>query len=180
MSEKKKKEKSGFDLSLGKLSIGGIFKEFGNMMELVSKAAESGGTVVKTGGIRGLDKEVKGVYGFSIKTLAGKPVIEPFGNIKETLKGPVVEEAREPLMDVFDEKDYIRIIAEMPGVGKDDIKIDVKKDKVEIKAESGERKYVKRMDLPCHVDIDTLATSYKNGVMEIRLKKTARHTEIID
>ncbi len=179
MPEKKRKEeKKGegnteFDLGFGKVSLGGIFKNLGNMMELISKVAESGETVVKTGEIKGLDREVKGVYGFSIKTMAGKPIIESFGNIRETPKGPVVEEAREPLVDVFDEKDHIRIIAEMPGVGKDDIKIDVKKDKLEIMASSGERKYVKHIDLTAHVDPDTLAASYKNGVMEIKLKKAA-------
>ena len=169
--EKKEEEKPEFDLGFGKLSLGGIFKNLGGMIELISKVAESGETVVKTGKISGLDKEVKGVYGFSIKTMAGKPIIESFGNIKETPKGPVVEEAREPLVDVFDEKDHIRIIAEMPGVEKNDIKVDVKKDKLEIKASSGERKYVKHIDLPIHVDPDTLAASYKNGVMEIKLKK---------
>lgn len=179
MPEKKRKEeKKGevnpeFDTGFGKVYLGGIFKNLGNMMELVAKVAESGETVVKTGEIKGLDREVKGVYGFSIKTMAGKPIIESFGNIRETPKGPVVEEAREPLVDVFDEKDHIRIIAEMPGVGKDDIKIDVKKDKLEIKASSGERKYVKHIDLPAHVDPDTLSASYKNGVMEIKLKKAA-------
>ncbi len=170
---KKEEEMPEFDLGLGKTSLGGIFKNLGGMIELISKVAESGGTVEKAGELKGLNKEVKGVYGFSIKTMAGKPIVEPFGNIKETPKGPVVEEAREPLVDVFDEKDHIRIIAEMPGVEKDDIKIDVKKDKLEIKASSGERKYVKRIDLPAHVDPDTLAASYNNGVMEIKLKKTA-------
>ena len=171
--EKKEEEKSGFDLGFGKLSLDGIFKNLGGMIELISKAAESGETVVKTGEIRGLDKEVKGVYGFSIKTMAGKPIIESFGNIKETPKGPVVEVEREPLVDVFDEKDHIRIVVEMPGVEKDDIKVDVKKNRLEIKAASGERKYVKHIDLAAHVDPDTLAASYKNGVMEIKLKKFA-------
>lgn len=172
-NEKNEEEKSEFDLGLGKLSLGGIFKNLGGMIELVSKAAESGESVVKAGELKGLGKEVKGVYGFSIKTMAGKPIIESFGNIKETPLGPVVEEAREPLVDVFDEKDHIRIIAEMPGVEKDDIKIDVKKDRLEIKASSGERKYVKHIDLPADVDTDTLAVSYKNGVMEIKLIKAA-------
>lgn len=171
--EKKQEEKPEFEMGFGKTTLGGIFKNLGGMIELISKVAESGETAVKTGDISGLDKEVKGVYGFSIKTMAGKPIVESFGNIKETPKGPVVEEAREPLVDVFDEKDHIRIIAEMPGVEKDDIKVDVKKDKLDIKASSGERKYVKHIDLPAHVDSDTMAVSYKNGVMEIKLKKAA-------
>ena len=57
--------------------------------------------------------------------MAGKPVIESFGNIRETTRGPVVEEVREPMVDVFDEKDHISVIAELPGVSENEIKIEV-------------------------------------------------------
>ena len=74
-----------------------------------------------------LKKGMKGVFGFSIKTAGGgKPIVEPFGNIKKTPKGPTVEEEREPITDVFDEKDEIRVYAEMPGVNQEDIKLDIK------------------------------------------------------
>ena len=55
---------------------------------------EAGGEIRDEGDIKGLGKGAKGVYGFSIRTLAGGPVIERFGNIKETSEGPRVEETR--------------------------------------------------------------------------------------
>ncbi len=116
---------------------------------------------------------MKGVFGFSIKTaVGGKPIIvEPFGNIKKTPKGPKVEEEREPITDVFDEKEEIRVYAEMPGVNQEDIKLDLKGDILDIFVQSGDRKYHKEVLLPAKVKPETLESSYKNGILEIKIKK---------
>ncbi len=166
-----RKKEAKFEFGLGELSFGGLFKSLGDLIETVSKVAESGEAISKAGEIKGLGEGIKGVYGVTIRTLGGKPVVESFGNIRETPKGPVVEEAREPLVDVFDEKDHIRVIAEMPGVDKDDIRIRLEKDRLHIGAETGERKFSKEVTLPAPVDPSTLASSYRNGVMEIKVKK---------
>jgi len=118
-----------------------------------------------------LPKGAKGVYGFSIRTLAGKPVIETFGNIRETKKGPVVEEVREPIVDVFDEKDHILVIAELPGVSEDEIKIEVAGDILNLTASDRDRKYAKEILLPSKVKASSLKTSFKNGILDITLEK---------
>ncbi len=184
--EKKKQEKEGeegvIDFGLGKISLGGVFKGLSDLIDTVQKVAEKGETIRREGGIKGAGlppnasiggKDIRGVYGFSVRTLGGKPIVEPFGNIKESPQGPVVEEVREPMVDVFDEKDHIRIIAEMPGVEKDDIHIDVKDEVVTLKAERGERKYKKDVALPSPVNTSTVTSAYKNGVMEIKMEKRA-------
>ena len=57
----------------------------------------------------------------------GKPHISEFGNVKqgrvdgEQSVGPVVKDAREPLVDVMDAEKEIIVIAELPGVEKTDI-----------------------------------------------------------
>ncbi|MCK4325402.1 Hsp20/alpha crystallin family protein, partial [bacterium] len=101
--EKEEGKKAGLDFGMG---LGGIFGGIGNLIESVSKIAEEGkGIVSKAGEIKGLGDKVKGVYGFTVRTLAGgESKVEPFGNIKKTPKGPVVEKEREPIVDVFDEK----------------------------------------------------------------------------
>jgi len=115
---------------------------------------------------------MKGVYGFSIKTMTGgRPVVESFGNIKKTPKGPTVEEEREPLTDVFDEKEEVRVYAEMPGVNEEDIKLDLKGDILDILAKSGDRKYHKEILLPVKVKSETLISSYKNGILEVKIRK---------
>jgi HSP20 family protein len=169
MAGKEEKEKIEIDFGMGKISFGGLFKGIGNLIDLASKLSEEG--VDKKGEIRGLPKGAKGVYGFSVKTLAGKPVVESFGNIRETAKGPVVEEIREPIVDVFDEEDYILVIAELPGVSEDEIKVEVAGDILNLTASDKDRKYAKEILLPSKVKSDPMKTSYKNGILEVTLEK---------
>jgi HSP20 family protein len=169
MAKKEEKDKVEIDFGMGKISFGGLFKGLGNLIDLASRLSEEG--VEKRGEIRGLPKGAKGVYGFSIRTLAGKPVIESFGNIRETAKGPVVEEVREPIVDVFDEADRILVIAELPGVSENKIKIEVAGDILNLSASDTERKYTKEILLPGKVKPDSVRTSYKNGILEITLEK---------
>jgi HSP20 family protein len=169
MSQKEKNDRIDVDFGIGKISFGGMFKGLGNLIDLASKLSEEG--YERTGEIRGLPKGAKGVYGFSIRTLAGKPVIESFGNIRETAKGPVVEEVREPLVDVFDEKDRILVIAELPGVSESEIKIEVAGDILNLTASDRDRQYAKEILLPSKVIPDSVKTAYKNGILEIALEK---------
>ena len=166
----KPEEEVEIDFGMGKISFGGIFKGLGNLIDLAAKLNEEG--VSKSGEIKGLPKNVKGVYGFKISTLSGgKPVIETFGNVKETAKGPVVEEVREPIVDVFDEKDHILVIVELPGVSKEKIKVDINGDILNLSTSDKDRQYAKEILLPHKVNAETLKTSYKNGILEITLEK---------
>lgn len=174
--EKKKPEKPEepeVEFGLGSLSFGGLLKGLGNLIDLAGKVSEEGkefskgGTFKVPGG-----KEMKGVYGFSIRTLAGgKPSIQRFGNIvKETPKGPVVEDVREPMVDIFDEKNRIKVIAEMPGVEQDEVMTEVKGDILVIKS-TGAKRYAKEILLPAKVKEASLKSTYRNGIMEIELEK---------
>jgi len=172
--EKEKEEGLDFDFGIGKLSLGGLFKGIEKLVDLAADLKEAGGEIKKEGEIdlSHLKEGMKGVFGFSIKTaVGGKPIVEPFGNIKKTPKGPKVEEEREPITDVFDEKDEIRVYAEMPGVNQEDIKLDLKEDILDISAQSGDRKYHKEVLLPAKVLAKNLSSSYKNGILEVKIKK---------
>ena len=174
--EKNKKKGKGIDIDfgIGKLSLGGLFKGIENLIDMAAKLREAGGEVSKEGEIdlSHLKEGMKGVFGFSVKTVVGgKPIVESFGNIKETPKGPVVEEEREPITDVFDEDQEIRIYAEMPGVNEEDIKLDLKQDILDISAQTGDRRYHKEILLPAKVKADTMSSSYNNGILEVRVKK---------
>lgn len=178
MAKEKKKKDEGLDIDLGigKLSLGGLFDGIEKLVELAGELKEAGGEIKKEGEIdlSHLKKGMKGVFGFSVKTaVGGKPVVEPFGNIKKTPKGPVVEEEREPLVDVFDEKDHILVVAELPGVEEGDIKTEIKDDILNISAEKSERKYKKEVLLPARVEAEAISSMYKNGMLEIKLKKTS-------
>ncbi len=168
------KEELNIDFGVGKLSLGGLFRGIENLIDLAAKLKEAGGQINRESEVdlSHLKKGMKGVFGFSVKTaVGGEPVVESFGNFKKTPEGPVVEQVREPLTDVFDEEKEIRIYAEMPGVSEKDIKLELKEDILDITAESGERKYHKEILLPAKVKTKTLSSSYNNGILEIKVKK---------
>lgn len=129
--------------------LGGIFEGIGNLIDLASKLSDKAQEIKKEGEIKGLGDKVKGVYGFSIRTLTGeRPVVQTFGNIKRTKEGPVIEEVREPIVDVLEEKDFVRVIAELPGVTRQDVDIKVNGDILNLCAKKQDRKYAKEILLP--------------------------------
>ena len=175
-NERKKEKEEGSDIDLGvvKFSLGGLFKGVEKIMDLAADLKEAGGEVKREGEIdlEHIKKGMRGIFGISIKTaVGGEPVVEPFGNIKKTSEGSKVEEVREPIIDLFDEKEEIVVMAEMPGINEMDIKIELKDEILDISARSGERKYHKEVLFPVKVKAETLTSGYKNGILEIRIKK---------
>jgi HSP20 family protein len=172
----RKRESKGFDVDLGsaKLGLGGLFQGIESLIDLASQLKESGGQVNREGEVdlSHLKDGMKAVFGFSVKTaVGGEPVVESFGNVKQTPQGPSVEEVREPLVDIFNEEHEIKVYAEMPGVNQQDIRIDLKDDILDIRAESGKRKYHKEVLLPARVDPKTMIFHYSNGILEIEVRK---------
>lgn len=120
------------------------------------------------------------VYGFSMKTGPdGKPKISEFGNVKageissgkERGVGPVVSDAREPLVDVSEREREIIVIAELPGVGKKDIDLEISGSSLTIKVDTPKKKYYKEVALPAEVKDDATDATYKNGILEVKLKR---------
>ena len=112
------------------------------------------------------------VYGYSMKIGPdGKPEISEFGNIKKGLKGPQVKEEREPLVDVVETNGEIRVVAELPGVEKTDIKLHGTEESVDISVDTPQNKYYKEVQLPAKVRVKEAKSTYKNGVLEIVIPK---------
>lgn len=114
------------------------------------------------------------IYGYSV-TIGpdGKPEIKEFGNIKPIEKGKIpfeITDKREPLVDVLDEDKKIRVVAEIPGVEKEQIKLEIVDDALQITV-GGERKYYKEVELPTKVDAESVKAAYKNGILEVTLNK---------
>jgi HSP20 family protein len=113
------------------------------------------------------------VYGYSMKIGPdGKPEIQEFGNIKKTQKGlPQVRQEREPLVDVVETGSEIRVVVELPGVEKTDIKLHGTEDSLEIGVDTPHYKYGKEVELPAKVKVKEAKSTYKNGVLEVVLPK---------
>lgn len=74
-------------------------------------------------------------------------------------------------VDVLDEGDVVRVVADLPGVEKEDIRIAVSGDRLKIQASNDDREYDERVDLPANVDEDTGEATYNNGVLEVTFEK---------
>lgn len=109
----------------------------------------------------------------------GKPKIQEFGNYsRKTSNGEVkLSKQREPIVDVIENHENVAITAEMPGVEKKDIAIDIKGQSLEISVDKPERKYHKIIDLPCDVILKSSHATYKNGILDIELKKKQNPTK---
>ena len=113
-------------------------------------------------------------YGYQVTVGPdGKPHVREFGNIKPSAKGLVApSDAREPLVDTtLDEKENTLVVtAEMPGVTKQDIKVQVSENAVTIRAEKGDKKY--QTEVPVDVALDTTKSkaTYANGVLELKIR----------
>ena len=170
-SSNHKKEPAG-DFGIG---LGGILKGLGDLVEKLSEIAESGEQISKTGNLGGEGKGFQGVYGFTVKTGLGddKPRVEPFGNLrKDRASGhTVVQEVREPVVDIFEEEHHVLIVAEMPGISEEDVHIELAQDLLTIVAEHGPKKYRKEVLLPAKVLGDPPQVVCHNGVLEIRYAK---------
>ena len=114
-------------------------------------------------------------YGFSV-TIGpdGIPRIKEWGNIKPGITRPRISEAIEPFTDVVEEEDVIKIVADLPGVEKEDINVEATEREVKISAERGDRKYFKIVKLPARVRPQTAKAQYKNGVLTVVLEKVEK------
>jgi HSP20 family molecular chaperone IbpA len=78
---------------------------------------------------------------------------------------------QKPLIDIFQENTTVTIVAEIVGFNKDSLKINVKDQKLTLSAKSKDRRYYKSLNLPTVVIPTAMHTKFKNGVLEIKLKK---------
>ena len=111
------------------------------------------------------------VFGFSMNVGPdGKPIIQRFGN-PPVDEGAEPSSTLEPLVDVVEEEDEIIVVAEVPGVEKDEIKVRIKGTSLTIHANNTERPYHKVVELPAKVQKQDAKSAIRNGVLEVRLKK---------
>lgn len=127
------------------------------------------------------------IYGYSVSLGPdGKPIIREFGNVKPSMKseafggrrpGLEVKAEREPLVDTIEEDETIKVVAEVPGVEKDEIDLDCTEKTLTISVDSATKKYYKNVELPSDVDPTSAQASYRNGVLEVALNKTQPKTK---
>jgi HSP20 family protein len=81
---------------------------------------------------------------------------------------------RQPLSEVSTTDKEVKVTVELPGVSKEQIKIDVNDSQVDINTEDPKRKYHEVIDLPAEVDIDNVKSAFINGLLEITFNKKSK------
>jgi len=119
------------------------------------------------------------VYGYSVKIGPdGKPVVRKFGNIDAFPNllggGLAVKEEREPLVDVIKGENELRIVAEVPGVNKEDLRLSADENSLTIESVTGQPRYHKKIELPETIDPNTAKSSYKNGILEVSFARKGK------
>ncbi len=162
-----------FPIRLGGLSIGGMLHD-------LEKLAETMDELAKEGEVRKEYKEgpVTVEYRRTVRYIRPEPTAPaPEAPRIEIKPKPIEAEAkpRESLVDVFDMGDHISVVAELPGVKEEDIKFEtvVSTLKIKIRTPSG--------DVERDISIggaeqvkEIMGASFKNGILEIKLRKKPR------
>jgi HSP20 family protein len=151
--------------------LDGLLRGIGELVDQLNALA---GDAKTSSGEINLDRLRPGsklVYGVSIRTAAdGRPRAEPFGNLRPTRDGAMVQPAREPLVDVFDEGSTVLVVAELPGVAEAEIVVELAGDLLRVETH-GEWRYARELLIEQAIEPQTLAWSYRNGILEIRIGK---------
>lgn len=127
--------------------------------------------------MRGISRDSgeNGPYIYGVKVTVGPdgtPKIEEFGNIKKMEGRPIVSDQIEPLVDVLEKGDDLKVVAEVPGISKEDVKLKIVGQKLILYTnDSAPKRYYAEVELPSEVDENSAKASYKNGIVEITLKK---------
>jgi HSP20 family protein len=134
---------------------------------------EDGSTVREIGPI---------VYGYSVKIgQDGKPIVRKFGNVDSSPGflggGLTVKEQREPLLDIITGSEDITIVAELPGVNKEDLQLKADNKSLRLESVAGERQYQKKIDLPDEIEPNTGKSTYKNRILEVSFKRKSKNED---
>lgn len=70
-------------------------------------------------------------------------------------------------VSVQHEDEQVRLVADLPGVGKDDIDLKCDGRTLTISARSETRRYDERVRLPVRVDEHSASAAFNNGVLEV-------------
>lgn len=128
---------------------------------------------------------------YSSLNLSGETFHKLFDDTARTLSGFGIEDLGDvswaPRVDIYEKEDSYVVRADLPGIKKEDIEIDLKDNTLAVRGEKKfngksdkenyvriERKYgkfVRNIRLSDNVDSGKIKASYKDGVLEINIPK---------
>ncbi|RLG41604.1 MAG: hypothetical protein DRN78_04080 [Thermoproteota archaeon] len=86
-------------------------------------------------------------------------------NVRKVGGAPL--ELEEQGVDVIELEDEIIIVADLPGVRRNDISVKVRGNELTIRAKD----FLKKLQLPMEIDPKRTKATYRNGILEVRISK---------
>lgn len=145
--------------------IGGVFNILAEMLEKGEDQYSKQGTFQ----IGHKEKKLLGSYGLSIKT--GQSQLEGLSSLRQDHLPEARPKTCDFLVDIFEEKDHLKIIADLPGVKEDTIKVQMENSKLTIEAWGREVRYFKELALAGGPFAQDHQVAVRNGIVEILLRR---------
>jgi HSP20 family protein len=164
------------------LGFGGVFRGLSDLLQIAIELADGmpekapPRDEVQRKGEAGASHGLHAVYGVSVRVGGrGAPVVAHFGNVRQNAANePVIDEQREPMVDVLDEVEYYIVIAELPGIAAEAVEWWLRGDRVlVVRAASEVRKYLREIPFGEPVVRERAVSCFENGMLQVKLwKKT--------
>jgi len=113
-------------------------------------------------------------YGLSTNVLpVWSPKIQEINpnSLKTGNKELIIFKEGERLIDITEGDEEVAVTIEIPGVEKEDIGLYLTEDSLEMTVDSHGLKYHEMLNLPCTVNVETAEATYRNGVLDVVVKK---------
>ncbi len=146
--------------------------EFDNMFRRLSSRFFSPGDIGKTPNGGQVQTYGPYYYGYQLSVGPdGKPEVKEWGNVRPSTAISDTGTRQPSVDEIFDEKTRtLKLVAEMPGIEKSDIKVSVADGIVTLSATHDKRKYLCNVPLKYKVDDNTAKAHYSNGILEVEFK----------
>src|ERR687891_2524408 len=149
----------------GRSGFDDVFKSFDEMRNHMEREFEEGIKQFESNTPKDLVKEYETpeggkireagpfVYGYSMTVGPdGKPRVREFGNIKPSrgfggMARPEISGELEPLVDITTTDNEVKVVIEMPGINKNNIRINAYDQTLEVKSDDPKRKYHKTIEV---------------------------------
>lgn len=110
--------------------------------------------------------------GFSVKIGPDrKPGNPEFNYCQSKQAESEVSDDQEPLVDIIEEGETVVVFAALAGVNKEDIELRLNENCLTFSVDAADFEWYDELKLPAKVDPKTAIASYKNGVLEVKVKK---------
>jgi len=173
----------------GLFDMGGMLGGFSQLIQQLGNLAEKGEQLKRSSQSDSSDpgKRMAGSFGYSLKfggeSFGGSRAPESFSSEDhatpkstvrqagqpEAARSRPVQSVREPIVDTFEEADHFLIVAEMPGVAKDNIELRFSESSMLLIGLSTMTRYEKTISIPENFTREDVTVITNNGIVEIRL-----------